>query len=356
VKPEATISGGGVRPARSHNGESLSRHQDLSGLLDQPGMQVVVHGISKDPNAKLAMLLIPAGASRPTLAAKVPLTDAAARNVAGEHDLLVELHDMIPYPTLGSIPRVMDVLEFEGREVLVISAVPGTPMTTLYHTWRHTAKPSRVAADFAAVYSWLAAFQQETAGPRKALDMDQGTVDALRRRFPGDHSLEEVVAELERIYARLRKSQTPRTAVHGDLWCGNLLMADGAVSGVVDWEAGTTSGEPVYDLVHFALTYALYLDRHTRPGRPVSGHGELRAGVWGAGIEYAIDGQGWFPGLFREFIREGLGRLGADPECWRDAALAGIARIAARTDHDDFARSHLHVLHRLMVDKEADQA
>jgi hypothetical protein len=338
-----------VRRGRSTTAQSEPRHQDLSGLLDQPGMQVVVHGISKDPNAKLAMLLIPAGASRPTLAAKVPLTDAAALNVAGEHELLVELHGMIPYPTLGSIPRVVDVLEFEGRQVLVISAVPGTPMTTRYHTWRHTARPSRVAADFAAVDSWLAAFQLETAGPVEALDMDQGTVDHLRRRFPGDHSLEQVVAELERTYARLRQNQTPRTAVHGDLWCGNLLMADGAVSGVVDWEAGTASGEPVYDLVHFALTYALYLDRHTRPGRRVSGHPGLTAGVWGAGIEYAIYGQGWFPGLFREFIRQGLGRLGADPDCWRDASLAGIARIAAKADHGDFARSHLHLLRQLVV-------
>ena len=107
------------------------------------------------------------------------------------------------------------------------------------------------------------------------------------------------------------------------------------------------AGEPVRDLVRFANMYALYLDRGVRAGRAVPGHLGLRAGAWGAGIEYALYGAGWFPSLYRSFIEDGLMRLGADPWLWHDAALAGIAEVAALTDHEEFARLHLELFRRL---------
>jgi hypothetical protein len=130
-----------------------------------------------------------------------------------------------------------------------------------------------------------------------------------------------------------------------------VLLADGQVCGVVDWEAGATSGEPVRDLVRFALMYALYLDRRTGAGRRVPGHQGLRAHGWGAGIDYALDGAGWFPALFRAFLRDGLDRLGASGASWRDAALAGIAEVAALTDDREFARAHLELFRRISSKK-----
>jgi hypothetical protein len=334
------------RPERVDSGPGL-----LSGVLALPGMRAVVLGASRDPNAKLTILLIPPGSTRPALVAKVPLTEGAAACVERERRILLKMHELVPYPILATLPRFVDMLEFESRPALVVSAVPGTPMTTLYHAWRHTAQPSRVAADFAAVESWLTEFQAVTAGPPEPLDMDGGTTDALHARFPDDPCLEHVLTALAEVHSRLGQSRGPRTAVQGDLWCGNLLVAGGQVSGVVDWEASNCAGEPLRDLVHFPLSYALYLDRHTRGRREVRGHRGLRAGTWGAGIEYAINRQGWFPELFQTFIRTGLQRLGADPDRWQDAALAGIARIAAMADHGDFARHHLHLLGRLTGDR-----
>ena len=117
---------------------------------------------------------------------------------------------------------------------------------------------------------------------------------------------------------------------------------------MVDWEAGATSGEPVRDLVRFALMYALYLDRRTvrRPARRGPSRA-ARADRWGAGVEYALDGTGWFPDLFRRFLGDGLARLGASPARWRDAALAGIAEVAALTDDHGFARWHLELFRRV---------
>ena len=247
----------------------------------------------------------------------------------------------------ATIPRVADLVEFGGRVGAVMTAVPGTPLTTLYLQWRHTRNARRVAADFTAVGAWLADFQQATAGESGALDMLGGVSSRLRARFPEDKDLDADLEWLARMHERLRGNAVPRTAVHGDFWSGNLLMDGRGLTGVVDWEAGSTSGEPVRDLVRFALMYALYLDRRTGHGRRVAGHPGLVAGSWGAGVEYALNGAGWFPERFRGFLRDGLQRLGASPERWRDAALAGIAEVAAVADDHGFARSHLELLRRL---------
>jgi aminoglycoside phosphotransferase (APT) family kinase protein len=179
--------------------------------------------------------------------------------------------------------------------------------------------------------------------------MDGGTTELLRRRFAGDPLLDERLARLSDIHSRLRSITTPRTAVHGDFWFGNVLMAGQQISGVIDWEGGAASGEPVRDLVRFALSYALYLDRHTRPGHRVARHRGLRAGEWGAGITWSFEGEGWFPDLVRGFVRGGLARLGADQRVWREAMLAGLAEVAATADHLDFAAMHWELFDRLAL-------
>jgi hypothetical protein len=318
-----------------------------TNLLDVPDTCTVVLALSKDPNGKLTVLLIPRGSSRPALAVKVPTTEAAEASISAERRVLSELRDRMPDTILATIPRIANLPGVDGHSVLATSALPGSPMTTRYHAWRHVATEAAVQADFTAAEAWLATFQRATAGPPEPLDMDGGRNAVLRRRFARDPFLDEVLARLGAIHARLRGSRTPRTAVHGDFWFGNLLLVGTEISGVIDWEAGDMLGEPVRDLVRFGLAYALYLDRHTRAGRRVAGHRGLRAGEWGCGIEFALSGEGWFPNLFRRFLRDGLARLGADPDSWRDATLAGIAEVAATADDEAFATLHWRLFDRL---------
>ena len=127
--------------------------------------------------------------------------------------------------------------------------------------------------------------------------------------------------------------------MHGDYWFGNLLVDGDRVVGVVDWEAGALAGEPLRDVARFAVSYALYLDRHARPGRRVPGHPGLRADSWGVGIARAVAGEGWFGDLVREYVQAALGRLGRPESLWPDVLLAGVAEVAATADHDDFAAS-----------------
>lgn len=328
-------------------GEEGSHLRPLWEFVQASGLRSLVVGTSRNPNAKIIILLVSPTSGRAVLAVKVPTTETAARAVEAERRTLVDLHRPGP-DVMATIPRVVDIVGFEGRPGLVMTAAQGAPMTTSYLRWRHSARLASVAADFAAVDTWLGDLQRGTAGDLAPLDMDVGVSSRLANRFSEDGRIMDDVDRLAAIHARLRRNTVPRTASHGDFWVGNVLLSNGRVSGVVDWEAGATSGEPVRDLVRFAIMYALFLDRRTKPGRQVAGHAGLRAGSWGAGVEYALQGTGWFPGLFRGFLRDGLARLGASADSWRDAALAGIAEVAALTDHDGFARLHLELFRRLV--------
>ena len=319
----------------------------LSEFVRDSGLRSLVMGASKDPNAKVTVILVSPENGRPVLAVKAPTTDAAAAAVDSERRVLTELQTLGLGDLAATVPRVVDAVEFRGRPAVVMTAVDGVPMATLYLRWRYTASAERVAAHFAAAGHWLAEFQRATAREAAPIDMDGGVVSTLRHRFATDDRLDADLDRLAAIHGRLAEETVPRSAVHGDLWFGNVLLTGSRASGVVDWEAGATHGEPVRDLARFALMYALYLDRRTRPGRPVPGHPGFRAGTWGSGVEFALTGAGWFPTLFRGFLREGLVRLGASPELWRDAALAGISEVAAYTDDPGFARRHLDLFRQL---------
>jgi aminoglycoside phosphotransferase (APT) family kinase protein len=319
----------------------------LRAFIEDTGLRSVVIGVSKDPNAKLTILLVASGGEQPMLVVKAPTTDVAAGAVEREIEVLQGLRRLHPWRVIDTLPRLLTVVDFAGRPAMVTTALPGTPIAASTLRWRHTSSHERVAADFAAAASWLAELQAETAGEPAPLDLDGGVTERLRERFDGDELLASDLERLAAIHARLRTNVVRRTAVHGDFWSGNVLLSAGRVTGVVDWEAGSLVGQPVRDLVRFALMYALYLDRRTRPGRRVKGHRQLRANAWGAGVEYGLDGDGWFPELFRRFVCHGLSRLGAAPECWRDAVLAGVAEVAAFTDDPEFGRRNLDLFRRL---------
>lgn len=320
-------------------------------FVERSGLRSIVLGTSKDPNRKVTLLLVSPDTGRPVFAIKAPTTDAAASVVEAEASVLLELSKLRLGPAGSAVPRFVEWVDFQGRPAMVTAALEGTPLRTMYLRWGHTADASRVAADFAAVGAWLADFQGSTAREPRAIDMDAGVFTRLRSRFSGHPQLDGNLDRLGEILSRLDDYRVPRTALQGDLWFGNVLLDDERVSGVVDWEAGSTSGEPVRDLVRFALTYALYLDWRTRPGRRVAGHSRLRADRWGAGVEYAFSGSGWFPTLFRRFIADGLTRLGTSSAAWRDAALAGLAEIASLSDDPAFGQLHLELFGRLAADR-----
>jgi Phosphotransferase enzyme family len=311
----------------------------LDQVVDRSEYEIVVLGASKDPNPKVTVALLNRDSAKPSLVVKAPMTDGAAAAVARETALLESLRT--EFGPLPGLPRVLATVDFRGRGAAVMTGLQGTPMFTSYHLRRHTTNPKRVAADFSAVQRWLDSFQRLTRGARAPVSVGAGTRERLKDRFGEDELLGPAVERNVTLEAQLGQHSLVQTGVHGDLWAGNVLVAGRRVSGIVDWELGALEGNPLRDLVRFAITYALYLDRHTRPGKVVTGHDGLRAGVWGAGIRYALSSEGWFCDLFRAFIRNGLVRLGIPKLDWRDAVLAGLLEVAVTADEHEFARRHL---------------
>ena len=334
---------------------TMAPPRTLAAFIDRTGGRAACLALSRDPNAKVTILLFPPGAARPAYVAKVPTTDAAALSVEREAERLAEVGDRVAGPVRATIPELVATVEHLGRPVLVMTALPGQSMLAAYHSWRHTARREAVAADFAAAGDWLAGLHsavgcKEAAGGNgqaSVARMLDGVADVLGRRFGGQPGADADLAQLAALRGRLEGNRTPQSVVHGDFWAGNLLTERGRVLGVIDWEHARLTGSPVRDLARFATSYSLYLDRHTRQGRRVAGHRGLRADRWGGGVDYAIDGAGWYPDLVRSFVMSGLERLGASPSCWRDVLLADLATTAANADHDEFARNHLLLFRRL---------
>ena len=328
---------------------TMAPPRTLAAFIDQAGGRAACLALSRDPNAKVIILLFPPGATRPAYVAKVPTTDAAARSVEREAAQLAEVGGRALGPVSTTIPKVVATIEHLGRPVLVMTALPGRSMLAAYHSWRHTARREAVAADFRAAGSWLAGLYGAAAGSEHAslARLLDGVADGISRRFGGQSGADADLEDLAALRGRLADYRTPQSIVHGDFWPGNLLMDRSRVLGVIDWEHACLTGSPARDLARFATTYSLYLDRHTRPGHRVAGHPGLRADRWGAGVEYAIDGAGWYPDLVRSFVINGLERLGVSASCWRDVLVADVAAAATTADHDGFARHHLLLFRRL---------
>jgi hypothetical protein len=331
------------------------QRQTLQSLLATPGTRTVTVAAVAKPDAKMNILLVPQGRRTPELAVKIPTTAAASDTVEREARVLVELRRMELGPIRATIPRFVRACEHEGRSVLVASALPGVPLARAYSAWPHTARRDSVAGDFAAADDWLARFQDATMTAPAPVALLTGAAERIRALgVRGPHRdpalTKDVAARVEHTRDLLSEHSAARTAVHGDFWFGNLLVdspGTGQVTGVVDWEDACISGEPLRDLGRFAVSYSAHLDRTTTTGRRVAGHRQLRADHAGAGVSYALTGDGWYSRLVRAFLMAGLARLGLPESLWYAVGWAALAEVATAEDDADVAWQQVRHLARL---------
>ncbi len=322
--------------------------RSVEDLLIDPRSRGVLIAASKDPDAKLTFVVTTPRPASDSVAVKIPTTKAAGAAIEHEGRILAQLSRYRLGPIANTIPRCVDILRLdENRPVLVSTAVAGTPMSVGYHRWLHTARPSTVTTDFELAADWLRRFQSATAAGRAPLAWAAEVAESLSGRWDGHPALPAALNRLAWANDALLPVQVRRTAVHGDFWFGNVLVAGPMVTGVVDWEAGAAESWPLRDIVRFALSYSLYLDRHTRPRHRVIGHRGLRREGFAPGIVYALLGRGWFVAELRSFLAQALSAAGVPASLWYAAALTGIGEVAATANGDSFGAGHLQLLAEL---------
>ena len=93
---------------------TIAPPRTLASFIDQVGGRAACLAISRDPNAKVTVLLFPPGAARPAYVAKVPTTDTAARSVEREAAQLAEVYIASRTLTLAATSVVWRLAE--GRD------------------------------------------------------------------------------------------------------------------------------------------------------------------------------------------------------------------------------------------------
>src|SRR6266545_7587297 len=154
----------------------------LPDLLNRPGTQAVLLAGSKDPNAKVTVILF--DEYGPSFVVKVPTTRPAARVVRNEGTMLEQLSGLGLGMFAHTLPRPLGYLSANGLPALVATTLEGVPMTVSYHAWRHTARRRNVAADFRAAGDWLAELQTRTARQPEQVTFFGDALDSVSQRFP----------------------------------------------------------------------------------------------------------------------------------------------------------------------------
>jgi aminoglycoside phosphotransferase (APT) family kinase protein len=240
-------------------------------------------------------------------------------------------------------------------------------MSVGYYRPGHASRPRLVRRDFEQAGGWLAQFQRETWRGQLVLGPDtfEESVVPVFERYQvavGWSRWEQhLLDRLRRWCEDLSGVAVPLVAVHGDYALGNILLSDGAVTGVVDWELGEPVGRPFTDLFKFVSSYGSFLDRAVPPrGGRLRGHPGWAPAVsrWGGdgtwpnriGLLHAYFGTGWFPDLVRDFLRAHLRRLGSPPEVMNLFLPLFIAEQAMALENPVYRAGYRSVLEALWQD------
>lgn len=134
------------------------------------------------------------------------------RHVAGRGESLVREAEVLRGLThVPMLPRVHDYGVHSDHEMLVLSGLPGRPLSLLMQ--RSLRPRAAHAPHLASAGAWLGLLHSETRNGEAV-------------------------------------------AVHGDFWPRNILFSGTDVSGVVDWEHGAARGAPWKDLFTLPLLFA----------------------------------------------------------------------------------------------------
>ncbi len=191
------------------------------------------------------------GAQRDQVLARAELLGEIAAGAAG-----------LPFQT----PEVLDIVEHDGRLAMLERRLDGTPMSLALASAPHPLRERLLTGyletslrlrDIAVTRSW---FGPLIGDPALRADSWQGFLQKRLRRSSETCPADLRDAVLHPTTLALPKPATPRL-VHLDYFADNVLVADGAVSAVLDFSVSALAGDPRLD----AWGAVAYLDPEITP-------------------------------------------------------------------------------------------
>lgn len=124
---------------------------------------------------------------------------------------------------------------------------------------------------------WLGAFQEATSLGRSRVHadmLDELVVRPIREALPGNGGLEPVSA-LSALVHQLCGQEMERVWRYGDAHHSNILIRNGAVSGVVDWEGSEPENWAIMDWFQFTAQYLIDSHRMRWPSASADALGQM---------------------------------------------------------------------------------
>ncbi|HEX6201396.1 MAG TPA: hypothetical protein VF100_00250 [Thermoanaerobaculia bacterium] len=234
-------------------------------LLDAAGLRgpvdsLLVADYAGSARRRTLVFLFAEGSPRPTAMAKVRPLAAAGSSLAAEREAIERVRGELPGDLAAAVPAVLGGRREDEHEALLLATLAGRSIwTDLHAAWR----PARRAeCHLLAAADWLARFHTATRR--------EGTFRLPPWSQIAAAGEPEPPPWYRRLADRLARRPLPLAGGHGDFWARNVLLAGGAVSAVVDWEAARPAAPPFEDLFTFVWSYGL--------GFPWRGGGPLPAG------------------------------------------------------------------------------
>jgi aminoglycoside phosphotransferase len=198
-------------------------------------------------------VLAPEGGG-PCAVVKVPVSAQAARGVAAESVALAALHgDERVGDWRRLVPRAWVAGTVDGRSYRVDSALPGRVLLDRLGDESARERLMEAAAEAIGV------LHRRTAA---TVEVDQRLIarwvsEPMRLVISQTMAWGMPARQLRVLQAELGRALIGRTVrtshVHGDYWLGNVLFSGARTSGVVDWDAASTTDLPLIDLLHLLL-------------------------------------------------------------------------------------------------------
>jgi aminoglycoside phosphotransferase (APT) family kinase protein len=220
---------------------------DLSFVLLTPRFRTSRHAVS---------LLVPRGATEPSLVAKRPRLVDDVEGIVREAAVIAAAE--ASSDTTGTIPHVLAFEPSAPQPVLVETALTGETITPAMLR----DSPSTYVE---AIVSWLAHLPTSPSGsdPSWYERLVTRPLELFAEAFPPVGEESRLVARTLSLVEPIRNASFPLVLEHGDLSHPNLIrLRDGRV-GVLDWELGEERGLPFHDLCLF-LAYVAFATRRAR--------------------------------------------------------------------------------------------